>query len=142
MSSSTLTLAMMVLSPLRMDTFRMYSGRPLFYFSSYQSLAECAAFSYPDGPARNPSSVQRGSVQYLSLYPGDPTTPGYPSYENSTRTDGENIPGIPSLPLSWNNAKVLLDEIESGRNRTVSLVNHGKHNLSQYMIYISLTWSV
>lgn len=27
---------------------------------------------YPDGPARNPSSVQRGSTQFLSLAPGDP----------------------------------------------------------------------
>ncbi|KAG1718577.1 hypothetical protein EDD22DRAFT_985405 [Suillus occidentalis] len=35
---------------------------------------------YPHGPARNPTSVQ-----FLSLYPGDPSTPGYPSYENSTR---------------------------------------------------------
>lgn len=32
--------------------------------------------AYPDGPARNPSSVQKGSVQFLSQYPGDPTTPG------------------------------------------------------------------
>lgn len=28
--------------------------------------------AYPNGPARNPSSVQRGSVQYLSTRPGDP----------------------------------------------------------------------
>jgi N-acetylated-alpha-linked acidic dipeptidase len=27
---------------------------------------------YPDGPARNPSSVQRGSTQFLSFAPGDP----------------------------------------------------------------------
>jgi N-acetylated-alpha-linked acidic dipeptidase len=27
---------------------------------------------YPDGPARNPSSVQRGSAQFLSIAPGDP----------------------------------------------------------------------
>jgi N-acetylated-alpha-linked acidic dipeptidase len=27
---------------------------------------------YPDGPARNPSSVQRGSAQFLSVAPGDP----------------------------------------------------------------------
>lgn len=27
---------------------------------------------YPNGPARHPSSVQRGSVQYLSQRPGDP----------------------------------------------------------------------
>lgn len=25
---------------------------------------------YPDGGARNPSQVQRGSVQFLSTYPG------------------------------------------------------------------------
>lgn len=41
---------------------------------------------YPEGPARNPSSVQRGSVQYLSSYPGDPTTPGLPAYKNATRS--------------------------------------------------------
>lgn len=27
---------------------------------------------YPDGPARQPSSVQRGSVEFLSIAPGDP----------------------------------------------------------------------
>ena len=27
---------------------------------------------YPDGPGRNPSSVQRGSTQFLSIAPGDP----------------------------------------------------------------------
>ncbi|CDO76560.1 hypothetical protein BN946_scf184982.g19 [Trametes cinnabarina] len=80
---------------------------------------------YPYGPARNPNSVQRGSTQFLSIYPGDPTTPGYPSYENSTRTNGTNIPSIPSLPLSWANAQVLLEEIkEGGTNRTISLVNN------------------
>ncbi|KAI9447887.1 Zn-dependent exopeptidase [Lactarius indigo] len=78
---------------------------------------------YPHGPARNPTSVQRGSVQFLSIYPGDPTTPGYPSYENSPRTDGSNIPSIPSLPISWANAKVLLEEID-GKNRPVKLTNH------------------
>ncbi|KAI0068619.1 Zn-dependent exopeptidase [Artomyces pyxidatus] len=79
--------------------------------------------AYPHGPARNPTSVQRGSVQFLSIYPGDPTTPGYPAYENSTRTNGTNIPSIPSLPISWANAKVLLKEL-GGKNRVVKLVNH------------------
>ena len=31
---------------------------------------------YPQGPMRPPSAIQRGSVQYLSLQPGDPSTPG------------------------------------------------------------------
>ncbi|KAH9938633.1 Zn-dependent exopeptidase [Fomitopsis serialis] len=79
--------------------------------------------AYPDGPARNPTSVQRGSTQFLSIYPGDPTTPGYPAYENSTRTEGTNIPSIPSLPISWSNAQVLLQEIEEGgQNRTINWV--------------------
>ncbi|RXW21968.1 hypothetical protein EST38_g3913 [Candolleomyces aberdarensis] len=83
--------------------------------------------AYPLGPARNPNSVQRGGVQFVSMYPGDPTTPGYPSYENSTRTEGENIPAIPSLPLSWNNAKILfrtLNGSDSLYGKRVRLFNN------------------
>lgn len=43
---------------------------------------------YPDGPFRPESAVQRGSVQFLSLGPGDPSTPNGPS-----------IPGAPRLPF-------------------------------------------
>lgn len=83
--------------------------------------------SYPHGPARNKDSVQRGSVQFLSMYPGDPTTPGIPAYENATRTEGINIPSIPSLPISWNNAQILLNEIaEGGANRAIQFINHGE----------------
>src|SRR5215469_2079959 len=32
--------------------------------------------AYPEGPWRPQSGVQRGSVQYLFKYPGDPETPG------------------------------------------------------------------
>ncbi|KAI0080803.1 Zn-dependent exopeptidase [Panus rudis PR-1116 ss-1] len=74
---------------------------------------------YPEGPARNPVSIQRGSVQFISSYPGDPTTPGYPAYENATRTDGENIPKIPSLPISWANAQKLLAEISEDEDARV-----------------------
>src|SRR5882762_6371622 len=35
--------------------------------------------SYPLGPWRPESSVQRGSVGYMFFYPGDPTTPGVAS---------------------------------------------------------------
>ncbi|KAG1755479.1 hypothetical protein EDB19DRAFT_1661644 [Suillus lakei] len=80
---------------------------------------------YPHGPARNPTSVQRGSVQFLSLYPGDPSTPGYPSYENSTRVEGGSKPTIPSLPISWVNAEVLLKHLEDGHEGpTIRLVNN------------------
>ncbi|KAG6335106.1 hypothetical protein ID866_3975 [Astraeus odoratus] len=80
---------------------------------------------YPHGPARNPTSVQRGSVQYLSLYPGDPTTPGYPSYEDSVRSEGLSRPAIPSFPISWKNAEILLKQMVNGiEGPTVRLVNN------------------
>ncbi|RCH80400.1 hypothetical protein CU098_002186 [Rhizopus stolonifer] len=73
------------------------------------------AESYPNGPWRSPSSAQRGSVSYISLGVGDPLTPGYPATENATRIPMEevpNLPGIPSLPLSWEDALPLLKATE------------------------------
>ncbi|KAJ7572529.1 Zn-dependent exopeptidase [Mycena floridula] len=66
---------------------------------------------YPEGPARNPTSVQRGSSMFLSVYPGDIQTPGRPAYEDAKRTEATNIPKIPSLPISWQNAQRLFEEI-------------------------------
>ena len=81
---------------------------------------------YPDGPARNPSSVQRGSVQFISkstiwqlctvfdltcpdILPGDPTTPGYPSLPGVPRTDPHySTPEIPSIPISYEDALPIL----------------------------------
>lgn len=70
---------------------------------------------YPDGPAREPSSVQRGSVQALSFYPGDPSTPGKPSYRNASRLpidEADSLPKIPSLPISYADALPLLNSLK------------------------------
>lgn len=73
----------------------------------------------------------------------DPTTPGYPSYENSTRVNSTNIPSIPSLPISWANAQVLLEEIkEGGRNRTISIVNNGTSGIERGAILILTCFAV
>lgn len=73
---------------------------------------------YPNGPARNPSSVQRGSVQFLSLGPGDPTTPGYPSKGAVERQDPYKfIPSIPSLPVSYRDILPILKEL-NGKGET------------------------
>lgn len=69
--------------------------------------------AYPKGPARNPTSVQKGSTLFLSTYPGDPTTPGYPSHEGVPRADiSEVIPKIPSLPISYAAAEPLLKALD------------------------------
>lgn len=70
--------------------------------------------AYPNGPARNPSSVQRGSVQFLSTYPGDPTTPGYPSIgDDIPRADKSVVtPQIPSIPISYQQAGPILAALD------------------------------
>jgi N-acetylated-alpha-linked acidic dipeptidase len=67
---------------------------------------------YPDGPMRPPSAIQRGSVEFLSIQPGDPSTPGgLPSTANArrlTRDQMTNVPKIPSLPIAYREAEKIL----------------------------------
>jgi len=69
---------------------------------------------YPKGPWRPDTAVQRGSVQYLFRYPGDPTTPGIasvPELPESRRTPPEkatDLPTIPVAPLSSANAMPIM----------------------------------
>ncbi len=72
---------------------------------------------YPRGPWRPASAVQRGSVQFLPIYPGDPETPGVastPDLPDSSRVlDPEkmNQPSIPVNPLSYQDATPILREL-------------------------------
>ncbi len=68
--------------------------------------------TYPQGPWRPESGVQRGSVQYLFKYPGDPETPGVastPDLPDSARINPEgNQPHIISIPISYKDAEPIL----------------------------------
>jgi len=71
--------------------------------------------SYPKGPWSSPSTVQRGSVNFMSIAPGDPLTPGYPATRDAprlARNETTNLPSIPSLPISWEDALPLLRALE------------------------------
>jgi N-acetylated-alpha-linked acidic dipeptidase len=69
--------------------------------------------THSDGPARQPSSIQRGSVAYINQYPGDPTTPGYASKPGVERvSDPSNLPKIPSLPISYRDALPMLKALD------------------------------
>ena len=73
---------------------------------------------YPEGPMRPPSGIQRGSVQYLSWQPGDPSTPGYPSTEGAKRLargEMKTVPGIPSLPIGYGEAEKVLRHLGGPR---------------------------
>jgi N-acetylated-alpha-linked acidic dipeptidase len=72
---------------------------------------------YPQGPWRPDTAVQRGSVQYLFRYPGDPTTPGIasvPDLPASKRVAPEqatDLPKIPVTPLSYADATPILSHL-------------------------------
>ena len=51
---------------------------------------------YPAGPYRPGSAIQRGSVQFLSLGPGDPSTPRGPSVKNAQRLPFDRLYGFPT----------------------------------------------
>jgi N-acetylated-alpha-linked acidic dipeptidase len=66
---------------------------------------------FPQGPMRNENGVQRGSVMEMTLYPGDPTTPGVGAKGNVKRLalkDITTITKIPTLPISYGDARPLL----------------------------------
>ena len=69
---------------------------------------------YPRGPYRPDSAVQRGSVQFLPLYPGDPETPGIastpdlPDSKRNTDPAKMNQPSIPVNPLSYKDVSPIL----------------------------------
>ncbi|KAL4162125.1 hypothetical protein PRNP1_002673 [Phytophthora ramorum] len=69
---------------------------------------------YPEGIYRPKGSFQRGSLQYLSLASGDPLTPGWASVLGAPQLKYENvdsIPHIPALPLSYEQADIILRSI-------------------------------
>ena len=76
--------------------------------------------AWPIGPWRPETGVQRGSVQYLFKYPGDPETPGVAStldlpdsarVQNFAGPEGDQ-PGIISIPLSYHDAAPILQALK------------------------------
>jgi N-acetylated-alpha-linked acidic dipeptidase len=69
---------------------------------------------YPKGGARPDFGVQRGSVADMTLYPGDPLTPGIgatPDAKRLTRETAPTILKIPVLPISYGDAVKLLGKL-------------------------------
>jgi N-acetylated-alpha-linked acidic dipeptidase len=73
---------------------------------------------YPNGPWRPETAVQRGSVQNLPRYSGDPETPGVAStldLPDAARISNEksgNQPHIISIPLSYHDASPILQALK------------------------------
>ena len=70
---------------------------------------------FPDGPWGPESHIQRGAITYDFIVPGDPLTPGWASVEGAKRipvSEAKSLPKIMALPLSWTDAKPLLENMD------------------------------
>ena len=68
----------------------------------------------PDGPWGPEYHIQRGAITYDFMVPGDPLTPGWASVPGAKRIaieDAISAPKIMALPLSWHDAKPLLENL-------------------------------
>jgi hypothetical protein len=68
--------------------------------------------TYPDGPWGPESHIQRGGIVYDFRVPGDPLTPGWasvPGAKRITAAEAISLPKIMSAPLSWRDARVILE---------------------------------
>jgi N-acetylated-alpha-linked acidic dipeptidase len=91
-----------------------HGARGLIIYSDPADDGYAQGDVYPKGPWRPESSAQRGSVQYLFEYPGDPLTPGTPSIPGTPRirqSEATNIPRIPVQPISYGDARRLLEPL-------------------------------
>jgi N-acetylated-alpha-linked acidic dipeptidase len=69
---------------------------------------------FPNGPMRPADGVQRGSVEDMPMYPGDPLTPGVGATKDAKRlpiSEAKTITKIPVLPISYGDAQPLLSAL-------------------------------
>ena len=77
--------------------------------------------TYPNGPWRPMSGIQRGSVLYTQLYPGDPLSPVTPaspepkSIDPTNASEAFNLPRIATMPINAQDAAVIFAALRGQR---------------------------
>ncbi len=87
----------------------------LILYSDPQDDGYAAGDTFPHGPWRPMGGIQRGSILYTQIYPGDPLTPGYASVPGAKRippADAASLPHIPTMPISAEDASVILKALD------------------------------
>ncbi|HVU92033.1 MAG TPA: M28 family peptidase [Jatrophihabitans sp.] len=109
---------------------------------------------YPKGPWRAPDGIQRGSVQQLWQYSGDPLTPGHPATKHAKRISPRksNIAKLPTVPISYASARPILAHLggrrapkswQGGLHLTYRLGSHARvHVRSQIRYHIRPVYDV
>jgi N-acetylated-alpha-linked acidic dipeptidase len=88
-----------------------HKAAALIIYSDPEEDGYAAGDSYPQGPWRPMSGIQRGSILYTQLYPGDPLTPGtaaVPGAQRLAPADARDLPRIPTMPINAQDASLIL----------------------------------
>jgi N-acetylated-alpha-linked acidic dipeptidase len=91
-----------------------HKAAALIIYSDPEDDGSAVGDSYPRGPWRPMSGIQRGSIIYTEIYPGDPLTPGVAATPNAQRiapSDAANLPHIPTMPINAQDAAVILSKL-------------------------------
>lgn len=91
-----------------------HKAAALIIYSDPKDDGAAQGDTFPNGPFRPLSGIQRGSIIYTQLYPGDPLTPGTAATATAKRlapADATNLPRIPTMPISAQDAAVILGNL-------------------------------
>lgn len=94
---------------------QQHGAAGVIFYSDPQDDGYFRGDTYPNGPYRPETGVQRGSVEYMFEFPGDVTTPGIastpdlPASKRIPPSESPAMPKIPATPLSWHDAEPILE---------------------------------
>ena len=105
---------------------------------------------FPQGPWRPIEGAQRGSVMDMTLYSGDPLTPGVGATEEAKRLpvgEAPTITKVPVMPLSYGDAQPLLAALQGpvapdGWRGALPLPYHIGPGPAKVHLRVSFNWDI
>ena len=91
-----------------------HKAAAVIIYSDPQDDGASVGTTFPNGPWRPLSGIQRGSIIYTQIYPGDPLTPVDAAAGSATRlapADAPSLPRIPAMPINAQDAAVILGNL-------------------------------
>jgi N-acetylated-alpha-linked acidic dipeptidase len=83
----------------------------LILFSDPSDDGYASGDVFPSGPWRPATGIQRGSILYTQIQPGDPLVANNPNDPRIAPADSTSLPHIPSIPISAKDAQVILSHL-------------------------------
>lgn len=106
---------------LKIKAAELAGAKGCLIYSDPQQDGFVVGAPWPDGRYRPADGVQRGGVSLMSWVTGDILSPGWASLPDEDRrldpAEAVGMNHIPSLPLAWRDAKVLLESLQGHGQR-------------------------